>query len=110
MTLTHKQVVNIYITYGVNWWSNIQVADFALGDFLFRAVKLTKNNNPVKHKYSCCGTGFHVRGSFSSSDSGGFGKNVVMFGTDNNVLDGLDDTMLTVEKESVLPSNRRNFI
>ena len=77
---------------------------------MFRAVKLTKNTNPVKHKYSSCGTGFHVRGSFSSLDGGGFGKNVVMFGIDNNVLDGLDDTMLTVEKESILPSNRRNFV
>ena len=50
-----------------------------LKSFLFGGVKLNKNPDP--DKYSCFGysISFHVRGTFLLS-SGGFGKNVVIFG------------------------------
>ena len=42
-----------------------------LGNSLFGAVKLTKND---KYCYSGYSIGFDTRGSFSPSDSSGFGK------------------------------------
>ena len=41
--------------------------------FTFRTVKLTKNADPDKYRYSEYGTGFDTRGSFSFSD----GSNLV---------------------------------
>ena len=52
MTFIHGKVVNVYNIYEINLWLNIQVADFALESSLFGAVKLTKNADPDKYKYS----------------------------------------------------------
>lgn len=60
-------------------WSYIQNADFTLGYFLFAAVKLIKNANPDKHSYFRSGI-YDEGGSFSLSDSSGFGQNVFIFG------------------------------
>ena len=46
---------------------------------MFGAFKLTKNVDFDKYKYSGCGIGFDVRGSFSLSNGSGFGKNVIKF-------------------------------
>ena len=48
---------------------------------LFGAVKLTKNADIDKYKYSGYGIGFDLRGTFSHP-SGGFGKNFIIFGAD----------------------------
>ena len=48
---------------------------------LFGAIKLTKNADVDKYKYSGYGIGFNSRGSFSHP-SGGDGKNVIIFGAD----------------------------
>ena len=52
VTFIHRKVVNVYNIYEINLWLNIQVADFALESSLFGAVKLTKNADPDKYKYS----------------------------------------------------------
>ena len=56
--------------------------DFELVNSLFAGVKLTKNADFNKYKYSGYGTGFDARGSFSLSEGSGFGKNVIIFGAD----------------------------
>ena len=60
-------------------WSSDLKADFTLGNCLFGAVKLIKNNDPDKFRYSGYGIGFHSWSLFSWSD-GSWGKNVVIFG------------------------------
>ena len=61
-----------------------------LGNSLFVAVKLTKNADPDKYKYSGYGIGFDASGSFSLSNGSGFGKNVI-FGADKSSLVHIDN-------------------
>ena len=97
-------------------WSSIKGADFALENF-FWTVKMTKNADLDEEKHSGYGTEFDARGSFPLLNGSEIGKSVITFGAnmnsplhiDNkkkNILilgkglpDGLDDTMLTAEKE-----------
>ena len=94
-------------------------------DCLFGSVKLTKNADPDKYKYSGYGIGFDSRSEFSLSD-GSIGKNVIIIGVDmsssvhiNNkekdflVLDtgptqGLDDVTLTAEAQYSITYSRSN--
>ena len=89
-------------------------ADFTLNNCSFRSVKLTKNADLDKYKYSGYGMGFDSRSEFLFTD-GSFGKNVIIFGADiswsmhidnknKDILiigegptQGLDDTTLTTE-------------
>ena len=48
---------------------------------MFGAVKLTKNPDIDKYRYSVYGIGFDRKGSFSFP-GGGFGLNVIIFGLD----------------------------
>ena len=108
----------MYIFYEINLWPFNNVGrDFVLGNSLFRAVKLIRNPDPSKYKYSDYGIGFDASGSFSLSNGCGFRKNVIMFGADmsssvhvdnmkkytlilvNGPAQGLDDTELTAEAE-----------
>ena len=52
VTSTHEQVVNIYIAYEINLRLFGVDKDFALGNYLFGAVKLTTNADPDKYLYS----------------------------------------------------------
>ena len=81
---------------------------------MFGSVKLTKNGDPDKYKYSGYAIGFDSRSEFSFPD-GSMGKIVIMFGADmsssvhidnknKDVLilgkgppQGVDDTTLTAE-------------
>ena len=83
--------------------------DFTLDKSLFRTVKLTKNAYPDKNKYSSYDIGFDTNVSFSLFDGNGFGKNVIIFGTDmsssghidnkkKDPTQGFDNTTLTAEK------------
>ena len=81
---------------------------------MFGAVKVTKNADPDKYKYSGSSIGFDSRSEFSLFD-GSMGKNVIIFGADINSsvhidnkgkdililgegpTQGLDDTTLTTE-------------
>ena len=71
-------MVNIYIVFVINLWPLNVGKDFLLANSLFGAVNLTTNPDPDKYKHSGYGTGFDARGSFSLN-SGGFGKNLVIF-------------------------------
>ena len=82
---------------------------------LFGVVKLTKNADIDKYKYSGYGIGFDLRGSFTHL-SGGYGRNVIIFGADlrssthvnnktRNILvlgkdfiQGIDNTTIYAEK------------
>ena len=93
------------------WLKNLKT-DFALSNCLFESVKLTKNTDPDKYKYSSYGIGFSSRSKFLFTDRI-MGKNVISFGADmssfvqivnkiKNIVilgegpaQGLDDTALT---------------
>ena len=119
--------VNSYICYTLVRWSIHLNIDFALGNCLFGSVKLTKNFDPHKFKYSGYGIGLESCSEFSLPD-GTMGKNVIIFGADmsssvhvntkgkdifilgEGPTQGLDDTALTAEAKdhtNFTQSNRR---
>ena len=80
MSYTHETVVNIYVVYEL-CASSSQSDDPTLKNCLFGAVRLTKNANIDKYRYSGYGIGFDRKSSFSFP-SGEFGQNVIIFGVD----------------------------
>ena len=91
-------------------------------NYLFGAVKLTKNADIDKCKYSGCGIGFDRRGNFSFP-TGRFGYHGIVFGVDlsssvhadilvEGPTQGLDDTTLTAEKsiQLILLNVEINFV
>ena len=74
--------MNSYIIYKLYLCSYVQDTEFTLEKFLFVAFKLTKNADFDKYSWSGYSIGFHARECFSLSDSSGFDKNVIIFGTD----------------------------
>ena len=94
--------------------------DFTLSNYLFESVKLNKNRNIDKYKYTGYSIGFDSRSEFLFTD-GSHGKKVIIFrahmrssvhvenkGKDILILDegptqGLDDTALAAEAK--YPSN-----
>ena len=112
ITYNHGPLVNIYIVYRTT--SDTKTSNIALQNCLFGAIKLIKNSDVDKYKYSGYGSGFDLRGSFSHP-SRGDGKNVIIFGADmsssthankvNKVLvlgkafiQGINDTTIYAEK------------
>ena len=58
-------IININISYIQDrWWRDLDT-DFTLGNCLFGSVKLTRNADPDKYKYSSYDTGFDSRSQFS---------------------------------------------
>ena len=78
-----KKVINLYISYELNPHLRNLNTDFTLNNCLFGSVKLTKNVDLDKYKYSSYGTGFDSRSEFLLTD-GSFGKNVIIFGADTS--------------------------
>ena len=92
---------------------------FTLDNCLFRSVKLAKNADPDKYKYSGYGIGFDSHSEFSLPD-GRMGRNAINFGADmsssvhvdnknKNILilgeeqtQGLDDTTIKKKQNIVL--------
>ena len=118
ITFTHGKMVNIYTVYEINFW-DCGYNDYpTLENPLLVAVKLVKNVDIDKYKYSGYAIGFDRHETFSVAN--GFGKNVVFFGAnmsssvhvDNNKKDililgeglaqGLDDKTLTSEKRYLI--------
>ena len=111
---THKTIVNIYIVYEITK-NNLVRSYPTLENCLFGEIKLTKNPDIDKNKYSGYGIGFHRKGKFSFGN--GFEHNAIILGVDissfvhansrtKNILilgegitQGLDDTTLTAEKK-----------
>ena len=79
----HGPVVHVYIVYKTT--PDTKTSDITLKNCLFGAIKLIKNSDVDKYKYSGYGIGFDSRGSFSHP-SRGYGKNVIIFGADLAVL------------------------
>ena len=101
--------------------------DFTLVNWLFGSVKLTKNIDPDKYKYSDYSIGFDSCSEYLLSD-GSYGKSVIIFGANmissahvcnkgEDILvlgqgptQGLDDATLTVEAKypiNFIKSNER---
>ena len=80
VTYNDKKIVNIYVVYEITSFPNIY-SNPTLTNILFRAVKLTKNADIDKYKYSGYGIGFDKKG-FYSYPGDGTGKNVIIFAAD----------------------------
>ena len=65
ITFTHEKIVNIYIVYKTNFWKYVDSSDPALRNSLFGTVKLVKNADIDKYKYSGYGLGFDMKETFS---------------------------------------------
>ena len=76
----HRTIVKIYIFYELGAFGSFN-NDPTLKNFLFGAVRLTKNADIYKYGYPGYGTGFGRKSSFSFP-SGGFGQNVIIFSVD----------------------------
>ena len=78
----YDKILNTYIAYDLQ--SNINYnPDFTLENCLFGGVKITKNTDVDKYKYSGYGIGFDGRGAFTHPN-GSFGNNAIIFGVDTN--------------------------
>ena len=124
-----KKVINLYISYTLRHQLRNLNTDFTLGNCLFGSVKLTKNSDLDKYKYTGCGIGFDSRSEFLFTD-GSYEKNVVIFGADMNSsvhvyskekdililgkgpIQGLDDTTLTAEAKYPInfTQSRKRFV
>ena len=111
ITFNHGKMINIYIVYEKNY--NISSYP-TLENYLFGAVKLTKNIDIDRYKYSGYVIGFDRKETLSVGN--GFGRNCIIFRVDisssvhvnNKIKDililaegstqGLDGTTLTAEK------------
>ena len=121
-------MVNLFIVYELDTWSRDLSTDVTLKDCLFGAVKLTKNADTDKYKYSSYGRGFNLQSAFSLLE-GSIGKNANFFGADKSSsvfidnrkkdiltlgegpIQALDDATLTAEaKYSInFTQSNKNF-
>ena len=69
--------------------------DFTLKNCLFGSVKLTRNADPDKYKYSGYGIGFGSRSEFLFTD-GSMGRNVIIFGADMSSSLHIDKTVKNI--------------
>ena len=105
--------IYIYISYALSPWLRKLNTDFTLKNCLFGSLKLTKNADPDKYKYSSYSIGFDSRSEFPFPD-GTMAKNVIIFRADvgssvpldyekkgililGEATQGLDDATLTAE-------------
>ena len=79
VTYSHGTMVNIFIVHSLI--PTTKDSSVTLQNCLFGAVKLTKNADIDKYKYSGYGIGFDSRGSFTHP-RGGYGRNVIIFVAD----------------------------
>ena len=85
-----KKVINLNILYTLNpQLINLNI-DFIPGNCLFGSVKLTKNVDLDKYKYSGYSIGFDSCSEFSFAD-GSFGNRVIIFGADMSSSLHIDD-------------------
>ena len=76
-----KKVMNLYISYTLGPQLRNLSTGVTLGNCLFGSVKLTKNADLDKYKYTGYGIGFDSRSEFLFTD-GSYGKIVTIFGAD----------------------------
>ena len=92
-----KKVINIYIPYILNPWLRNLNTDFTLNNCLFGSVKLTKNADPDKCKYSDYGMLIDSRSEFCFTDGSIDNKNKDILILGEGPTQGLYDTTLTAE-------------
>ena len=80
ITFNNGTIMNIYIFYEINVWDRGYVDNSTLEKSLFVVVKLVKNANTDKYKYSGYGIGFERHGIFSVGN--GFNKKLIIFRAD----------------------------
>ena len=85
----HQKVVNTYILYELGA-SSFNFNDPTIKNCLSGTVTLAKNADIDKYRYYGYGIGFERRRSFSFP-GGGFGQNIIIFGTDMNSSIHIDD-------------------
>ena len=76
-----KKVINLYVSYTLGAQLRIVNTDFTLVNCLFGSVKLIKNADLDKHKYTGHGIGFDSRSKFLFT-GGSYEKNVIIFVVD----------------------------
>ena len=79
VSYNHGPVVNIYIVCETTL--DTKTSNIAFKNCLFDAIKITKNSDVNKYKYSGYDIGFDSKGS-CSHPSGGNRANVIIFGAD----------------------------
>ena len=96
ITYTPQTIVNIYIVYKITKKNSI--SDYpTLENCLFCPVKLTKNADIDKYKYSGYRIGFDRKREFSFDN--GFGQNVITFGADmSSSIHSTNSTKIYAEK------------
>ena len=82
--------LNLYICYELDRWSKDLDTDFTLANWLFGSVKLTKNADPDKYKYSGYNTGFDSRSGFYIQMQA-WEKNVLIFRADTKSSAHIDN-------------------
>ena len=70
--------LTLYFLHTKYRWSKDLGTNFTLDNCLFGSIKLTKNADPDKYKYSSYGIGFDSRSLFSFTD-GSMGKNFINY-------------------------------
>ena len=75
--LSLNKTINLYVSYTIGPQLKYLNTDFKLGNCLFGSVKLTKNADLDKYKYTGYGIGFDFRSEFLFTD-GSYG----IFGAD----------------------------
>ena len=83
-TILHGKIVNIYIVYEIT--SDYKDINYpTLENCLFGSVKLTKNSDIDKYRYSRCDIGF------DRENGNEVGKNVIIFGVDMSSSSKMDN-------------------
>ena len=78
---TRNSVVNLFIGYELGRFLKYLNAVFTLKDYLFGAVKISKNSDPDEYSYSVYGIEFDSGSSFSIPNFD-WDKNDITFGVD----------------------------
>ena len=68
VTFTQNDFVNLFIAYELDRWSRDLNTDFILKNCFFGSLKLTKDVDPDKYKYSGFDREFNSRSEFSLPD------------------------------------------
>ena len=63
-----KKLINMHISCTLSPWLKNLSTDFTLTNCLFGSVRLNKNADPGKYKYSGYGIGFNSRSEFLFTD------------------------------------------
>ena len=64
-SFSHENIANLFIVYELNISSGDKNTRFRIGNYLFRAIKLTNNVDPYKYGYRGYGIRFDIFSQFS---------------------------------------------